>query len=253
MSSTRPTKRVRTHEAGDCGGGDGGIARVLKILVACEESQTITKILRAMGHEAYSCDLEDCSGGKPEWHLKGDALEIAYDVDRKWDMMIAHPPCTYLTVTGNKWMKPEFQTRFPCRAQQREDAKEFFLKLYNAPISNVAIENPVGVMSTAFRKPDQYVHPFHFGDPHSKKTGWWLRGLPRLKYTQIVEPKFHIYKDGRKDPLWHFESINLPEKERSKVRSKTFEGMAKALSEQWVAHVLAKYIFVGTFCTTKQQ
>jgi len=203
----------------------------MRILVACEESQTVTKELRALGHEAYSCDLESCSGGHPEWHIQEDAIEIAYSGN--WDMMIAHPPCTYLTVTGNKWMKDEFKDRFPDRQQQREDAIIFFINLYNAPIPMIAIENPVGIMSTEFRKPDQYVHPFYFGDPHSKKTGLWLKGLMPLKATNVVEPLMYTYKDGRKDPMWHVESMSMPPKERSKYRSKTFPGIAKEMARQW--------------------
>ena len=203
----------------------------MKILVACEESQTVTKALRTLGHEAFSCDLEPCSGGHPEWHIHGDALVEAYS--GKYDMMIAHPPCTYLTVTGNKWMKPEFSDRFPDRPQQREDAIEFFVKLYNAPIEKIAIENPVGIMSTRFQKPTQYVHPYFFGDPHSKKTGFWLKGLDKLVETNVVEPEMYTYKDGRKDPMWHVESMKLPAKERTKARSKTFPGIAQAMATQW--------------------
>ena len=203
----------------------------MKILVACEESQTVTKALRALGHEAFSCDLEECSGGYPEWHIQNDALIEAYS--GKYDMMIAHPPCTYLTVTGNKWMKPEFRDRFPDRPQQREDAVEFFIKLYNAPIDKIAIENPVGIMSTRFKKPTQYVHPYFFGDPHSKKTGFWLKGLDKLVKTNVVEPEMYTYKDGRKDPMWHVESMKLPPKERTKARSKTFPGIAQAMASQW--------------------
>lgn len=204
-----------------------------KILVACEESQAVTIELRKLGHKAYSCDLLECSGGHPEWHLKGDAIEIAYDLNYSWDMMIAHPPCTYLTVTGNKWMKPEFKDRFPNRPQQRKDAIDFFIKLYNAPIEKIAIENPVGILSTQFRKPDQYVHPYYFGDKHSKKTGFWLKNLPLLVANEIVEPEMYIYKDGRKDPMWHVESMSMPKEERTKFRSKTFPGIAKAMAEQW--------------------
>ena len=202
----------------------------MKILVACEESQTVTKELRKRGHEAFSCDIEPCTGGHPEWHIQGDVLE---QLDKGWDMMIAHPPCTYLTVTGNKWMKPEFKDRFPNRQQQREDAIKFFLELYNAPIPMIAIENPVGIMSTVFRKPDQYVHPFFFGDKHSKKTGFWLKGLPKLEATEMVEPEMYTYKDGRKDPMWHVETMKLPAKERTKARSQTFPGIAAAMAQQW--------------------
>lgn len=203
----------------------------MRVLVACEESQVVTIELRKLGHEAFSCDLEPCSGGHPEWHIQRDALEEVYS--RKYDMMIAHPPCTYLTVTGNKWMKPEFAERFPNRQQQREDAVIFFMELYNAPIDKIAIENPVGIMSTRFRKPDQYVHPYFFGDKHSKKTGFWLKGLPKLVLTDIVEPEMYTYKNGKRDPILHIQTANLPPKERSKARSKTFPGIAKAMAEQW--------------------
>ena len=204
----------------------------MKVLLACEESQAVCKEFRRLGHEAYSCDILPCSGGYPEWHIQANILDII-NSPQIWDMMVAFPPCTYLTVTGNKWMKPEFKERFPDRQQQREDAIEFFMKLYNAPIPKIAIENPVGIMSTQFRKPDQYVHPYYFGDKHSKKTGLWLKGLPKLKATEIVEPEMYTYKDGRKDPIWHVESMGLPKEERSKVRSKTFPGIAKAMAEQW--------------------
>lgn len=202
----------------------------MKILIACEESQVVTKAFRALGHEAYSCDILPCSGGHPEWHIKSDVLEILND---GWDMMIAHPPCTYLTVTGNKWMKEEFRDRFPNRPQQRKDAIDFFIKLFDAPIEKIAIENPVGIMSTQFRKPNQYVQPYHFGDKHSKKTGLWLKNLPLLVPTEIVEPEMYTYKDGRKDPMWHVESMGMPKEERTKYRSKTFPGFAKVLAEQW--------------------
>lgn len=216
----------------------------IRILIACEESQTVCKAFRERGMEAYSCDIQKCSGGHPEWHSDRDVFDAiaseyiwTQDNKRHWhggfDLMIAHPPCTYLTVTGNKWMKPEFRDRFPDRPRQREEAIEFFLKLYNAPIRHIAVENPVGIMSTTFRKPDQYVHPYHFGDPHSKKTGLWLKNLPKLKHTEVVEPEMYVYKDGRKDPMWHVESMKLPPAERSRVRSKTFQGMADQMAKQW--------------------
>lgn len=203
----------------------------MKILIACEESQTICKSFRKLGFEAYSNDIMDCSGGHPEWHLKMDAFEAVNS--NKWDLMIAHPPCTYLTITGNKWFKPEFKDRFPERHQQREDAIKFFLDLYDSDIPYIAIENPVGVMSSRWRKPDQYIQPYEYGDPHSKKTGLWLKGLPKLIPTKIVEPQFHIYKDGRRDPIWHMETLKLSPDERSKARSKTFQGIADAIANQW--------------------
>lgn len=130
-------------------------------------------------------------------------------------------------------MKPEFKDRFPTRHQDRLDAIEFFLKLMNANINKIAIENPVGVMSTCFRKPDQYIQPYWFGEPHQKKTGLWLKGLPLLKPTQIVEPEMYTYKDGRKDPMWHVESMGMNPLERMKYRSKTFTGIAEAMANQW--------------------
>jgi site-specific DNA-cytosine methylase len=201
-----------------------------KILIACEESQTVCIAFRHKGFEAVSCDLLPCSGGHPEWHIQGDVGE---QLNKDWDLIIAHPPCTYLTVTGNKWMKPEFKDRFPNRQKQRDDAIEFFLKIANSKCEHIAIENPVGIISTVWRKADQYIHPYHFGDPHSKKTGLWLKGLPRLVPTKIVEPLMYTYKNGRKDPIWHVESKKLPPAERQRVRSKTFDGIALAMADQW--------------------
>ena len=202
----------------------------MKILIACEESQTVTKAFRALGHEAFSCDIVPCSGGYPDWHIIGDAREI---VNQGWDLIIAHPPCTYLTVTGNKWMKPEFELRFPTRKQDRLDAVDLFMSFANAKCGRIAIENPVGIMSTIWRKPDQYVHPYFFGDKHSKKTGLWLKGLPLLVATDVVEPAMYTYKDGRKDPMWHMETMRLPKAERTKARSVTFPGIASAMAAQW--------------------
>jgi hypothetical protein len=130
-------------------------------------------------------------------------------------------------------MKPEFKDRFPNRQKQRDDAIEFFLKIANSKCEHIAIENPVGIISTVWRKADQYIHPYHFGDPHSKKTGIWLKGLPRLVPTKIVEPLMYTYKNGRKDPIWHVESMKLPPAERQRVRSKTFDGIALAMADQW--------------------
>lgn len=200
----------------------------MKVLIACEYSGIVREAFKAKGHDAWSCDLLDTE--IPGQHIRGDVLEILND---GWDLMVAHPPCTYLTVTGNKWFKPEFKERFPDRTKQREKAIGFFIKLYNAPINKIAIENPVGVMSAVFRKPDQYIHPYHHGDSQSKKTGLWLKELPKLEATNIVKPKFYTYKNGRKDPVWHMESMGLPKEERSKLRSRTFPGIAKAMAEQW--------------------
>lgn len=175
-----------------------------------------------------SCDLLPTDVDGP--HYMGNVFDI---INKGWDMMIGHPPCTYLTVTGNKWMKPEFKDRFPDRQKQRQEALNFFISLMESNIKHICLENPVGVVSTLYKKPTQYVHPYQFGDPHSKKTGLWLKNLPCLKPTQIVEPKFHTYKDGRKDPIWHMESMSLPPLERMKYRSKTFKGIAEAMADQW--------------------
>lgn len=202
----------------------------MKVLVACEESQEVCKAFRAIGHEAYSCDIEPCSGGHPEWHIQVDALEL---LKIHWDMIIAHPPCTYLTNAGNRWFNPEYHERFPEREKQREDAVRFFMAIWNADCSHVAIENPQGIMSTRFRKPDQYIEPFYFGEAEKKKTGLWLRGLPKLKPTNIVDPVIIKCKSGVMEPRWHMETISIPSKERSRIRSKTFPGIARAMAEQW--------------------
>ena len=202
----------------------------MRVLVACEESQEVCKAFRALGHEAYSCDIEPCSGGHPEWHLQCDALEI---IKMRWDLIIAHPPCTYLTNAGNKWFKAEFKERFPDRENQREAAVSFFMAFWNADCPRVAIENPQGIMSSRFRKPDQYIEPYIFGDAEKKKTGLWLRGLPALTPTEVVEPVIIECASGAREPRWHMETMHLPPKERSKVRSKTFPGIARAMAEQW--------------------
>lgn len=216
----------------------------MKVLVACEESQRVCIAFRKRGHEAYSCDIQEMSGGHPEWHILGDALKAieggriatmdgkTRDIGR-WDLLIAHPPCTYLTLAGNKWFKPEFADRFPDRQKQREEAIEFFMAFANADCDRIAIENPVGVMSSQWRKPDQYIEPYMFGDPEKKKTGLWIKGLPLLKPTNIVEPVIIHCKSGANEPRWHIETMKLPKEERSRVRSQTFPGIAEAMAEQW--------------------
>jgi hypothetical protein len=159
-----------------------------------------------------------------------------------WDLMIAHPPCTYLTVTGNKWMKPEFADRFPTRQQDRREAVEFFMAMANAPIERIAIENPVGIMSSVWRKPDQIIQPHYFGDEERKTTCLWLKNLRGLRWAAQdtlfekqtnVEPRLYTYADGRTDGMWHVETMKLEPSERAKARSKTFEGIAEAMAEQW--------------------
>jgi len=221
----------------------------MKILIACEESQATTKAFRNLGYEAFSCDLLPCSGGHPEWHHQGDVFEI---INEGWDLMIAHPPCTYLTVSGVAWLShPEdvhlpFEDRrpnpkYPNRRQDMLDSIEFVKALYNAPIKHVAIENPVGLLSTRWRKPDQIVQPYHFGDEATKTTCLWLKNLPLLTPTNIVGKgerfEWIDTKTGKKksQPLWYYEALTKAKTkaERQTLRSKTFPGMANAFAEQW--------------------
>ncbi len=203
-----------------------------KILIACEESQAVTIAFRNKGHNAYSCDIQDCSGGHPEWHIKGDAIEL---LNEKWDMIIAFPPCTYLTVTGNRWFNIE---RYGEQAIQRHKDREFAIKFFkmfaDADCDFIAIENPVGIMSSEWRKPDQIINPYQFGDPFEKKTCLWLKGLPKLEPTNIVEPpKRTEFASGKSMPTWYADAWKLPKDERAKLRSKTFQGIAEAMAEQW--------------------
>lgn len=220
----------------------------MKILVACEESQRVTMEFRARGHEAYSCDIIDCSGGHPEWHIKEDVLPLlngncefktedgtTHEVNGKWDMIIAFPPCTYLTVTGNRWFNVErYGEKALKRIEDRKDAIKFFLSFANADCDRIAIENPVGVMSSEWRKPNQIINPWQFGDPFEKKTCVWLKGLPNLEATDVVEiPERKQFASGKSMPAWYADAFRLPKEERAKLRSKTFPGIAKAMAEQW--------------------
>jgi hypothetical protein len=202
----------------------------VRILVACEESQAVTIEFRKLGHEAYSCDIEPCSGGHPEWHLQQDVSQL---LKIKWDMIIAFPPCTYLTCTGNKWFKNEYKNRFPTRQEDRENAIKFFMKFANANCEKIAIENPVGIMSTKWKKPSQIIQPYYFGHEEKKTTCLWLKGIPLLKPTKIVQPCLYQIKNGKYEPRWHMETMRLSKEERSQIRSKTFPGVAKAMAEQW--------------------
>ncbi len=197
-----------------------------KILVGCEESQAVTIELRKLGHEAYSCDIQECSGGYPEWHIQGDVFDAINS--NKWDMLIAFPTCTYLTISANKWYKDQPERKSGTlvgekRRGARNNAVDFFMKLYNCNIPKIAIENPIGVMSTVFRKPDQVLQPWMFGHGETKATCLWLKGLPKLNSTDMVS--------GRDQRLHKLP----PSKDRAKLRSKTFPGIAKAMAEQWGA------------------
>lgn len=204
----------------------------MKVLVACEESQAVCKEFRRLGHEAYSCDIVPCSGGHPEWHLQQDVIPL---LTKKWDMIIAFPPCTYLTITGNRWFNIDrYGEKAIRRHKDRKDAINFFMTFANADCEKIAIENPVGIMSSEWRKPDQIINPWQFGDAFEKRTCLWLKGLPKLKPTTIVEiPPRQIYDSGKSMPLWYVEAGKLPKEERAKIRSKTFPGIAKAMAEQW--------------------
>jgi len=208
----------------------------MKILCACEESQAVCIELRKLGHEAYSCDIEPCSGGHPEWHLQQDVLPL---LKEKWDMIIAFPPCTFLTVTGNRWFNIDrYGEKAKRRYKNREEAIKFFMAFANADCERIAIENPIGVMSTEFRKPDQIIQPYMFGDPARKATCLWLKGLKNLSATNVVEPVIIKYKNGKgTDNPWHMHTMSLPPDERAKARSKTFQGIAKAMAEQWAGIV----------------
>ena len=204
----------------------------MKVLVACEESQAVCKEFRALGHEAYSCDIVPCSGGHPEWHLQQDVLPL---LKEKWDMIIAFPPCTYLTVTGNRWFNIDRQREKAIqRHKDRKEAIDVFMSFANADCERIAIENPIGIMSSEWRKPNQIINPWQFGDAFEKKTCLWLKGLPELTPTNIVEiPPRKKFDSGKSIPSWYAEAWNLPKEERSKMRSKTFPGIAKAMAEQW--------------------
>lgn len=204
----------------------------MRILVACEESQEVCKAFRERGHEAFSCDIEPCSGGMPEWHLQTDVIPL---LSEKWDMILAFPPCTYLTVTGNRWFNVErYGEKAMQRIRDRENAVKFFMSFVNADCPKIAIENPIGHMSTVYRKPDQIIHPYMFGHPARKATCLWLKGLPQLHPTKIVEPEVIKYANGRgTDNPWHMNTMNLPPKERAKARSKTWRGIAEAMADQW--------------------
>ena len=200
-------------------------------MVACEYSGRVRDAFIRGGHDAMSCDLAPTDVPGP--HYEGDVMDIITD---NWDLLIAFPPCTYLTLTGNKWFKPEFADRFPERHQQRKDAIDFFMQIANMPISRIAIENPIGIMSSHYRKPDQIIQPWQFGFPTTKATCLWLKGLPLLKPVNIVEKgEVVISKSGNRMSKWYYETSKLPLKNgaRAKARSVTFQGVADAMADQW--------------------
>ena len=204
----------------------------MKILIACEESQAVCKAFRELGHEAFSCDILPCSGGRPEWHIQGDVLPL---LEQEWDMIIAFPPCTDLAVSGAR----HFKRKIADGSQQR--SIDFFMKFANAKCKKIAIENPVGIMSSRYRKPDQIIQPFMFGHEAKKTTCLWLKGLSKLKPTKIVgEGEFYISPNGAKMAKWSHDPVDKNGKkiaynspEIKILRSKTFLGVALAMAEQW--------------------
>lgn len=195
----------------------------MRVLVACEFSGIVREAFRAKGHDAWSCDLLPTE--IPGQHVQGDVLDILND---GWDLIIAHPPCTHLAVSGAAWFK-----------QKREDGRQqegidFFMKFVDIKCPKVAIENPVGIMSRIYRKPDQIIQPYEYGEPFSKKTCLWLKGLPKLIPTNIVDKGEQIkYKSGKSMPKWYADAFKLSPQERAKIRSKTFQGIANAMASQW--------------------
>ena len=243
------------------------MSKILNVLVACEESQAVCKEFRRLGHNAYSCDLLECSGGHPEWHFNCDVMKVIADkggilqngeeahITGDWDLMVAHPPCTYLAVSGAQWYyhpedkhlpveKRRPHPKFPNRAQDREEGAAFFMALANAPIEHIAIENPVGIMSSRWRKADQAVQPWMFGDEASKNTCLWLKNLPLLQPTKIVGKGERVVmkSSGKSLPKWYSDALVKAKtaEERRTLRSKTFPGFAKALAEQWSEYLLNK-------------
>lgn len=234
----------------------------MNVLIACEESQRVCIAFREKGHNVFSCDLQECSGGHPEWHIKRDALSLIngncsfltadgelHSIQGEWDMLIAFPPCTHLAVSGAAWFEAK-------RSDGRQRwAIDFFGKFLNAACERIAIENPVGIISGDYisqhfpylaekyglpRKPTQIIHPWMFGDNYSKSTCLWLKGLPPLVPQITEQPPLEWFewtdkKIGKKkrQPKWYADARNLPPEERAKVRSKTFNGIAKAMAEQW--------------------
>jgi hypothetical protein len=222
----------------------------MKVLIACEESQRITIEMRKLGHECYSCDIDVPSGGHPEWHILHDVLPyidgnctfttmdgVQHTIEGEWDLLIAHPPCTYLTCSGNRWFNVEkYGDKAIARMKEREKAIEFFMKFINAKCEHICVENPVGYMNTHFRKPDQIIQPFWFGDPERKTTCLWLKNLPHLTATNMVDPDITDSSTGHSGySTWHMdmEYIGKDRKERSKMRSKTFPGIARAIASKW--------------------
>ena len=214
----------------------------MKVLIACEESQAVTKEFRKLGHEAFSCDILPCTGGHPEWHYQKDVFEV---INKGWDLMIAHPPCTFLAVSGARWLYNKDGSVNEERFYNQRQALDFVEMLMKSNINKIAIENPISVISSAIRKPDQIIQPYWFGDSASKSTCLWLKNLPKLEPTNIVskgEFKEWIDKKTNKpkrQPMWYYQALQQAKTpaERRTLRSKTFKGIAEAMANQWGGNI----------------
>lgn len=206
----------------------------MNVIIGCEESGEVRDAFIALGHNAISCDLKPARNGGP--HIQGSIFDVDFT---KFDLAILHPPCTYLCVTANKWLKdqPARKSGALVGAERRaavEDAKDFFMRCWNLPVKHLCIENPVGVMSSSWRKPDQIIQPWMFGHCEPKKTCLWLRGLPLLVPTDIVEPEYHTTKSGKRLPKWYaYADKSKGQAHRAEIRSKTFPGIAQAMALQY--------------------
>lgn len=200
----------------------------MRVLVACEESQRVCIAFREKGHEAYSCDIEPCSGGHPEWHIQDDVLK---HLNEDWDLIIAHPPCTYLSKAGACRLYPKAGQIDNERYQKGLEAKNFFMKLYNAPCSKICVENPVSLKIFNLPKCSQEIEPYMFGHPVSKKTRLWLKGLEPLIPTNIVEKRGTFLPSSTSKNAYSGKNDKCTRD--AKIASKTFEGIAKAMAEQW--------------------
>lgn len=201
----------------------------MRVLVACEESQAVTKELRRLGHEAYSCDIEPCSGGHPEWHLQQDVTQL---LKIRWDMIIAFPPCTYMTNAGAVRMRVKGEI-VQERYQKAMEAKAFFMQIMNADCEKIAIENPTPMKLIGLPPCTQAIQPYEFGHPYSKRTCLWLKGLPKLEPTEILENHEPYINGGYKDTHGNCRRFQGRKERDPKTRAKTFPGIAKAIAEQW--------------------
>ena len=205
----------------------------MKVLIACEESQAVCKAFRERGHEAFSCDLVPCTGGHPEWHIQGDVLPLLND---KWDLIIAHPPCTYMSKAGARWMYPTAGNISQERLAKAMKAKEFFMAILNADCDRIAIENPRPLKVVDLPKPTQVIQPYQFGHPYSKATCLWLKGLPPLEPTEVLT-EYKPYCPSNTGGVTRGQSYNkggaIRAADDGVNRSKTFDGIAKAMAEQW--------------------